>query len=170
MNGPKIRARKEKLKEKHKEILELKNTNLKFKKKVTGRTEQQIKDLIGVQEGEERKNGAEKILTMAENFTEVMTSKSHIQKTKKTTSSINIKEKPIPNYIIVAYLRTKCNEKNLESSQRKTTKYKGNNKNDSQLYVTISVIELNINGLDIQTTETARQIYKSERKPKPQYW
>lgn len=79
MNGPKIRQRKEKLKEKHKEILELKNTNLKLKKKVTGRTEQQIKDLIGVQEGEERKNGAEKILTMAENFTEVMTSKSHIQ-------------------------------------------------------------------------------------------
>ena len=30
MNEPKIRARKEKLKEKHKEILELKNTNLKF--------------------------------------------------------------------------------------------------------------------------------------------
>ena len=88
---------------------------------------------------------------MAENFPEVMTSKSHIQKTKKTTSSINIKEKPIPKYIIVTYLRTKRKEKNLESSQRKITKYKGYNKNESQLYVTISVTELNINGLDIQT-------------------
>ena len=74
--------------------------------------------------------------------------KSYIQKTRKNTGK-NIKEKPIPKYIIVRYLRTKC-KKNLESSQKKTTKYEGY-KNDRQLYVIISVIKLNINGLDIQT-------------------
>lgn len=56
--------------------------------------------------------------------------------------------------------------KEPENSQKKTTKYKGYNKNDSQLSVIISVIKLNINGLDKQRTiETDRTDYTSERKP-----
>lgn len=99
---------------------------------------------------------------MAESFPELRKDiKSHIQKTKKTTSSLNIKgKKQFPGHFIVKFLKTKWKE-HFENSQRKTPKYKGYKKLNIMDYT----FQIKYNGLDIPNKKdmSRKDLEKSQK-------